>query len=73
MDLGRLEERINREPRFRDEFLKDPVGILRREGLILSFDQERGLREAVAKLVASKPSVGGATVREKIGIIMIGG
>ena len=73
MHLGRLEERINSEPRFRDEFLKDPVGILRREGLLLSFEQERSLREAVAKLVATKPPVGGATIKEKIGIIMVGG
>jgi hypothetical protein len=73
MHLGRLEERINSEPRFRDEFLKDPVAILRREGLILSFEQERRLRDAVAKLVATKPPVGGATIKEKIGIIMIGG
>jgi hypothetical protein len=73
MHLGRLEERINTEPRFRDEFLKDPVAILRREGLILSFEQERRLREAVAKLATAKPPVGGATIKEKIGIIMIGG
>jgi hypothetical protein len=73
MDLGRLEERINNDARYRQEFLKDPVGTLRREGLTLSFDQERRLRDAVAKLVAAKPPVGGATIKEKIGIIMIGG
>jgi hypothetical protein len=73
MHLGRLEERINTEARFRDEFFKDPVGVLRREGLVLSFEQERSLRAAVAKLAATKPPVGGATIKEKIGIIMIGG
>ena len=72
-DLAQLEDRINKDPRLRQEFFDNPVSVLSREGLTLSTDQERMLRESVAKLLASRPPVGGASVREKIGIIMIGG
>jgi hypothetical protein len=73
IDLGRFEERLNSDPNLRQEFLRDPVQILRREGVVLSAEQARRLRDAVSKISATRPPVGGATIKEKIGIIMIGG
>jgi hypothetical protein len=73
IDLGRFEERLNSDPSLRQEFLRDPVQILRREGVILSAEQARRLRDAVSKISATRPPVGGATIKEKIGIIMVGG
>ena len=73
VNLGLLEKRLNSDSQFRQEFLKDPIGLLRREGLVLSMEQERQLRQTVAKLQTAKPAVGGASIKEKIGIIFIGG
>jgi len=73
VNLGLLETRLNSDSQIRQEFLKDPIGFLRKEGLLLSAEQERHLRQAVGKLQAPKPGVGGASIKEKIGIIFIGG
>jgi hypothetical protein len=73
VNLGLLETRLNSDTQFRQEFLNDPIGLLRREGLLLSMEQERLLRQTVAKLQAARPGVGGASIKEKIGIIFIGG
>ena len=52
IDLGRLEERLNSDLRFRQQFLANPVSTLLKEGLVLSAEQQRRLREAVGKLTA---------------------
>jgi hypothetical protein len=41
--------------------------------VILSVEQARRLRDNVGKISTTKPPVGGATIKEKIGIIMVGG
>ena len=46
--LGRLEKRINSDPNLRKAFLADPVGALRREGIIIPLDKQRALRTTVA-------------------------
>ena len=51
-NLGQLEDRLNRDPAFRRQFLADPVAVLRKEGLLLSFSQESALKEAVANMRA---------------------
>ena len=73
IDLGRFEERLNADSHLRREFFRDPVQILRREGVTLSVEQARRLRDNVRKMLATTPAVGGATIKEKIGIIMVGG
>ena len=50
--LGQLEDRLNRDPAFRRQFLDDPVAVLRNEGLLLSFSQESALKDAVANMRA---------------------
>jgi hypothetical protein len=71
IDLGRF-ERLNSDLNLRQEFLRDPVQVLR-DGVILSVEQARRLRDNVGKIPATRPPVGGATIKEKIGIIMVGG
>lgn len=51
-NLGQLEDRLNRDPAFRRQFLDSPVDVLRKEGLLLSFSQESALRDAVTKMRA---------------------
>jgi hypothetical protein len=53
IDLGRLEERLNSDRQFRQQFLGNPVGTLLKEGLVLSAEQQRRLREAVGKLTTA--------------------
>ena len=45
-NLGRLEQRLNEDPALLQKFMADPVGLLRREGLTLSFKQQSDLRGA---------------------------
>ena len=45
------EDRLNRDPAFRRQFLDSPVDVLRKEGL-LSPSQESALKEAVTKMRA---------------------
>ena len=55
-----LEERLNGDPKLRQEFFLDPISVLRREGFLLSFDQENRVRQAVFKAkatTAGKPIV----------------
>jgi hypothetical protein len=62
MHLGQFQQRLNTDPQFRQEFLNDPAALLRREGLHLSSEQERVLRDATARFKTSAPSLPGATV-----------
>ena len=39
--------KVNRDPAFRAKFLKDPVGILEREGIVLSPRAKKELRSMV--------------------------
>jgi hypothetical protein len=61
-DLGRLEERLNRDAQLRLLFLSDPVGVLQREGIMLSIAQQQDLRNAVARARATASPVPGAGV-----------
>jgi hypothetical protein len=56
MHFGIFQHRLKTDPQFRRQFFDDPVGVFRREGLYLSPEQERSLREAVAKFKTSAPS-----------------
>ncbi|HEY2707055.1 MAG TPA: hypothetical protein VGI95_03295 [Caulobacteraceae bacterium] len=55
--LGLLEQRLNSDPAFREGFLRDPVGVLRREGITMFPKQEQQLLAAVAKLGAGRQGV----------------
>jgi hypothetical protein len=60
INLAQLEQRLNSDPKARELFLNDPVAVFRKEGIMLSPDQERSLRQAAAILRASAPRVGGS-------------
>lgn len=60
INLKNLEERLNGDIKLREEFFLDPISVLRREGFMLSFEQESRLRQSVAKArftVAGKPFI----------------
>ena len=57
VDFGQLEDRLNRDPAFRRQFLNDPVGVLRTQGLVLSFAQASALRDAVVRMKAAPGGV----------------
>jgi hypothetical protein len=52
-DFGRLEDRLNSDLRFRQQFLQNPVNTLLQEGLVLSAEQQRRLRETVGRLTTA--------------------
>jgi hypothetical protein len=49
IDLARLEQRLTDDPVLHEQFSTDPVGVLRREGLILSQTQAMELRATVER------------------------
>ena len=63
-NLGQLEDRLNQDAALRKQFLDDPVGVLRREGVFLSMSQESTLRDSIGKL---KMSTGGAGSGDPLG------
>lgn len=62
IDLGNLEKRLNSDLKLRQEFLTDPVATFRREGIQLSPDQERRLREATVRARSTRPNVSGTSL-----------
>ena len=52
IDFGSLEQRLNSDAAFRKSFFADPVGTLRQEGVLLSMQQQIGLRQCVSRLQA---------------------
>lgn len=49
VDLRMIEERLNNDAVYRQQFMQDPVGVLSQEGITLSPRQESLLRQEVAK------------------------
>ncbi len=58
LDLGQLEQRLNRDPALMEKFLQDPVDVLRREGLTLSFEQQLALKAAITRARARPGGTG---------------
>lgn len=50
VDLGQLQQKLNSDLRLRQDFFRDPVLALQKEGLVLSLEQQRELRATVAAL-----------------------
>ena len=57
INLGELERKLNSDPNLREEFFKDPVYVLQREGIFLSFEHQRELREKVATLTSQNTPI----------------
>jgi hypothetical protein len=62
-DLADLQNRLRSDPKLQQEFLSDPAGVLQREGLTLSPQAEKDLRDLVTQLQGPKPAVPGASVK----------
>jgi hypothetical protein len=71
VNLEDLEKRLNSDTNLRDRFFADPVGILRSQGLVLSLQQQRALRDAVFRLKASGQQVAGASVRGGLALVLM--
>jgi hypothetical protein len=61
VDLQKLEEQLNNDPVFRQQFLADPVGVLRRAGLWLSPAQQETLRQELAGITSQRPYIAGTS------------
>lgn len=60
-----LEDQLNKDEKLRDEFLKDPVKILKREGIELTPAQAKSVKDQFedmqlpkAQALAAKPKIG---------------
>ncbi len=62
VDIGQIQKRLNSDPRYRDDFLKDPVGVLRREGLILPLEMQTNLRRQVAQVAQARRPISGPAI-----------
>jgi hypothetical protein len=64
IDLNELNRRLNTDKAFQFEFVKNPIEVLRREGLTLSPEMEREVLETIAKSTEPKQPVPGATTMD---------
>jgi hypothetical protein len=64
-NLGDIERRLNSDPQAREAFFADPVAFLAREGLMISEHDEARLRERIANLQKTPPSLPGGLAQEK--------
>jgi hypothetical protein len=71
VNLEQLQRRINGDADLRARFFADPVAVLRSEGLMLSLEQGRRLREEVLKLRATAPGVSGASIRGGMTVLLV--
>jgi hypothetical protein len=71
VNLEQLQTRINSDASLRARFFADPVAVLRSEGLTLSIEQGRRLREEVLKARATAPSVSGASIRGGMTVLLV--
>jgi hypothetical protein len=71
VNLEQLQKRLNGDANLRARFFADPVAVLRREGLTLSLEQGRRLRDEVRKQRAKAPSVSGASIRGGMTVLLV--
>lgn len=58
VDLKSLQNRLNSDHKFRDQFLSDPVAVLNNEGLALPPDVEAGVKQLAAQAKTKLASPG---------------
>lgn len=73
INLGDLQKRLNEDPKVLEKFLRDPVAVLKSEGITLSPDMAKDLKDFVQKSKAPNKkdaAIGpsGAPLRSKLGI-----
>ena len=66
VNLSDLERKLNSDSKLREEFFKDPVNALQREGLFLSLEQQFALRQSVAALTNKTPLISGSSIGVKL-------
>jgi len=66
--LQALQTRLNQDDALRGEFLKDPVGALKKEGVTLTPDQANSVKAQIAELQLANLERIPAVNRPKIGI-----
>ena len=62
VNLKTIEHRLNSDPDYQREFLKDPVGLLQKEGLELTNSIAGNLRKFVGNLSGAQPGVAGSNL-----------
>jgi hypothetical protein len=61
-DLGDLQNRLNTDSALRQQFFKDPIDVLKKEGISLSPQMERDLKALVSQTQSPKPPVAGSSI-----------
>ena len=60
VDLGRIQQRLKNDSQYREAFFRDPIQALAQEGLILPFQMQLKVRQAVARASQRAGAVPGA-------------
>jgi hypothetical protein len=61
IDMGKFEEQLNTDAKLRAEFMRDPVAVFHRMGILLSPAQQMDVRQQVAQANLQRPTVPSAT------------
>lgn len=67
IDLKKLQDKLNSDKAYAEDFVKDPVGILKKEGMELNERMQKQLIESLS----SKEAPSGSSVGTKGGGILI--
>ena len=62
VNLKAIQERLNSDETYRQEFLRDPVGLFRKEGLILGDDHVKQLQDLVSEISSPAKSATGSNL-----------
>lgn len=63
--LSQLQRRLNDDTRLRSQFLKDPGGVLRREGVELTPEKEQALAEFTQRVTAPAKQVSIDSIQQR--------
>lgn len=62
VDLSSIEKKLKEDPAFKKQFLTDPKAALEAEGLVLSKDMARKLKESVDQVTGPNKAVAGSNL-----------
>ncbi|HEY8006401.1 MAG TPA: hypothetical protein VIE66_06300 [Methylocella sp.] len=69
-DLANIQEKLNSDDAFRQRFVADPIGVLKKEGLALTMEMEESLKSFSQKAQVSLAGLEAERTEEWGGIVI---
>ena len=69
-NLKELQEKLNSDEKYQSRFLKDPVGIFKKEGINLSPEMEKDLNKSIKDLKIAPDAPLGSSLKKGRGVMI---